>query len=265
MKISVIIPTYKPKAYLWECLDSLVAQTFAKKDFEVLLVLNGCLEPYRSEIGAYLEKNKYKINIYFFKTEISGVSNARNIALDNAKGEYVTFIDDDDKISPSYLEDLYTKASPNNIVASNVKAFYDIKNKTENDYIALAYKKLINKNSPLSVFKGRKFMSSSCCKIISRRIIQDVRFDTNLKIGEDSVFMAKISKKVKSIVLSDSSAIYYRRLRAGSASRVKQPILKKCNIVCKLLKKYTKMLTPSYNIPFIATRIVAALLKLARN
>ena len=185
--------------------------------------------------------------------------------MDNAKGEYVTFIDDDDKISPSYLENLYSKATPNNIVASNVKAFYNNSNKTENDYIASAYKKLINKNSPLSVFKGRKFMSSSCCKIISRRIIQDVRFDTNLKIGEDSVFMAKISKKVKSIVLSDSSAIYYRRLRAGSASRVKQPILKKCNIVCKLLKKYTKMLTPSYNIPFIATRIVAALLKLARN
>ena len=108
-------------------------------------------------------------------------------------------------------------------------------------------------------------MSSSCCKIISKEIIKDIRFDTNLKIGEDSVFMAKISKKVKSIVLSDSSAIYYRRLRAGSASRVKQPILKKCNIVCKLLKKYTKMLTPSYNIPFIATRIVAALLKLVRN
>lgn len=160
---------------------------------------------------------------------------------------------------------MYCKATPNNIVASNVKAFYNNSNKTENDYIASAYKKLINKNSPLSVFKGRKFMSSSCCKIISRRIIQDVRFDTNLKIGEDSVFMAKISKKVKSIVLSDSSAIYYRRLRAGSASRVKQPILKKCNIVCKLLKKYTKMLTPSYNIPFIATRIVAALLKLTRN
>ena len=207
----------------------------------------------------------YDFNSVVITTETPGVSNARNIGLIRAQGEYVCFIDDDDKISPSYLENLYSKATPNNIVASNVKAFYNNSNKTENDYIASAYKKLINKNSPLSVFKGRKFMSSSCCKIISRRIIQDVRFDTNLKIGEDSVFMAKISKNVKSIVLSDSSAIYYRRLRAGSASRVKQPILKKCNIVCKLLKKYTKMLTPSYNIPFIATRIVAALLKLARN
>lgn len=263
MNISIIIPTYKPGSYLKDCLESINNQTMDKKCFEVIIVLNGVIKPYIEYI--YSLTKMYDFNSVVIPTETPGVSNARNIGLTRAQGEYVCFIDDDDKISPSYLENLYSKATPNNIVASNVKAFYNNSNKTENDYIASAYKKLINKNSPLSVFKGRKFMSSSCCKIISRRIIQDVRFDTNLKIGEDSVFMAKISKKVKSIVLSDSSAIYYRRLRAGSASRVKQPILKKCNIVCKLLKKYTKMLTPSYNIPFIATRIVAALLKLARN
>lgn len=263
MNISIIIPTYKPGSYLKDCLESINNQTMDKKCFEVIIVLNGVIKPYIEYI--YSLTKMYDFNSVVIPTETPGVSNARNLGLARTQGEYVCFIDDDDKISPSYLENLYSKATPNNIVASNVKAFYNNSNKTENDYIASAYKKLINKNSPLSVFKGRKFMSSSCCKIISRRIIQDVRFDTNLKIGEDSVFMAKISKKVKSIVLSDSSAIYYRRLRAGSASRVKQPILKKCNIVCKLLKKYTKMLTPSYNIPFIATRIVAALLKLARN
>ena len=263
MNISIIIPTYKPGSYLKDCLESINNQTMDKKCFEVIIVLNGVIKPYIEYI--YSLTKMYDFNSVVIPTETPGVSNARNLGLSRTQGEYVCFIDDDDKISPSYLENLYSKATPNNIVASNVKAFYNNSNKIENDYIASAYKKLINKNSPLSVFKGRKFMSSSCCKIISRRIIQDVRFDTNLKIGEDSVFMAKISKKVKSIVLSDSSAIYYRRLRAGSASRVKQPILKKCNIVCKLLKKYTKMLTPSYNIPFIATRIVAALLKLARN
>lgn len=263
MNISIIIPTYKPGSYLKDCLESINNQTMDKKCFEVIIVLNGVIKPYIEYI--YSLTKMYDFNSVVIPTETPGVSNARNLGLSRIQGEYICFIDDDDKISPSYLENLYSKATPNNIVASNVKAFYNNSNKTENDYIASAYKKLINKNSPLSVFKGRKFMSSSCCKIISRRIIQDVRFDTNLKIGEDSVFMAKISKKVKSIVLSDSSAIYYRRLRAGSASRVKQPILKKCNIVCKLLKKYTKMLTPSYNIPFIATRIVAALLKLARN
>ena len=263
MNISIIIPTYKPGSYLKDCLESINNQTMDKKCFEVIIVLNGVIKPYIEYI--YSLTKMYDFNSVVIPTETPGVSNARNLGLSRTQGEYVCFIDDDDKISPSYLENLYSKATPNNIVASNVKAFYNNSNKTENDYIASAYKKLINKNSPLSVFKGRKFMSSSCCKIISRRIIQDVRFDTNLKIGEDSVFMAKISKKVKSIVLSDSSAIYYRILRAGSASRVKQPILKKCNIVCKLLKKYTKMLTPSYNIPFIATRIIATLLKLVRN
>ena len=188
-----------------------------------------------------------------------------NIGLSRAQGEYVCFIDDDDKISPSYLEDLYKKASPNSIVASNVKAFYDNSDKTEDDYISIAYKKLIHKNTPLSVFKGRKFMSSSCCKIISQNIIQNIRFDTNLKNGEDSIFMAKISKNVKNIILSDSNAIYYRRLRVGSASRTKQTILQKKHNVYELLKRYIKMLTSSYNIPFIGTRIVATLMKFARR
>lgn len=263
MDISIIIPTYKPGTYLKDCLDSINAQTINKKHFEVIIVLNGLIEPYFEYINELTKT--YDFHAAVIATEISGVSNARNLGLSRAQGKYVCFIDDDDKISPTYLEDLYSKASPNSIVASNVKAFYDNSDKLKNDYISTAYEKHIHKNATLSVLQGRKFMSSSCCKIISREIIQDRRFDTNLKIGEDSVFMAKISKNIKSIVLSDSSAIYYRRLRAGSASRVKQPILKKCNIVCKLLKKYTKMLTPSYNIPFIATRIVAALLKLAKN
>ncbi|MCF2604299.1 glycosyltransferase family 2 protein [Parabacteroides distasonis] len=54
MKIFVIIPTYKPQAYLWECLDSMVAQTFPKEEFEVILVLNGCTEPYKSDIERYI-------------------------------------------------------------------------------------------------------------------------------------------------------------------------------------------------------------------
>lgn len=49
-KISVIIPTYAPKDYLWECLGSLENQTLSKDEFEVILVLNGEREPYESLI-----------------------------------------------------------------------------------------------------------------------------------------------------------------------------------------------------------------------
>ena len=263
MKISIIIPTYKPGDYIKDCLESINYQTIDKKYFEVIIVLNGVIEPYIEYINNLIKE--YNFNSIIISTEIAGVSNARNIGLSRAQGEYVCFIDDDDKISPSYLEDLYKKASPNTIVASNVKAFYDNSDKTEDDYISIAYKKLIHKNTPLSVFKGRKFMSSSCCKIISQNIIQNIRFDTNLKNGEDSIFMAKISKNVKNIILSDSNAIYYRRLRVGSASRTKQTILQKKHNVYELLKRYIKMLTSSYNIPFIGTRIVATLMKFARR
>ena len=96
MKITVIIPTYKPGSYLWKCLDSIKNQTFDKVDFELILVLNGCNEPYYTDIKKYIATNFIGYNINFIQTDVGGVSNARNIALDKAKGKYITFIDDDD-------------------------------------------------------------------------------------------------------------------------------------------------------------------------
>ena len=106
MKISVIVPTYKPQTYLWECLDSIYNQTFPKTDYELVLVLNGCNEPYNTQIKEWLSKHE-DLQVQYFQIDEGGVSNARNIALNNAKGKYVTFIDDDDLISFSFLEELY--------------------------------------------------------------------------------------------------------------------------------------------------------------
>ena len=115
MYISVIIPTYKPKAYLWECLDSLIIQSFPKEDFEVILVLNGCDEPYKSAIENYISTKMQRMNINFINTKQGGVSNARNLGLDVARGKYITFIDDDDYISSSYLQDLFNIANRDTI------------------------------------------------------------------------------------------------------------------------------------------------------
>ena len=111
MKISVIIPTYKPQAYLWECLGSLCRQTFDKNAFEIILILNGCKEPYYAQIKEYISVNMSGCNVILLQTDTGGVSNARNIGLDIAKGEYITFIDDDDYVSSKYLECLYEKVA----------------------------------------------------------------------------------------------------------------------------------------------------------
>ena len=125
MKISVIIPTYKPQNYLWECLESLKMQTFPKGDFEIILVLNGCNEPYYSHIEDYLSLNMSDNVVNFIHVEHGGVSNARNVALNCARGEYIAFVDDDDFISPSYLEELYAKAAPDTISLCYPYAFKD--------------------------------------------------------------------------------------------------------------------------------------------
>ena len=124
MKISVIVPTYKPQGYLWECLDSIYNQTFSKLDYELVLVLNGCNEPFHSQIKDWLDIHS-DLQAQFFQTDEGGVSNARNIALDNLRGEYVTFIDDDDIISTACLEELYEKATPDTVSLCYPYAFND--------------------------------------------------------------------------------------------------------------------------------------------
>lgn len=108
MDISIIVPTYKPDYYIWECLESLKNQSLDREKYEVLIILNGEKESYYSNIKNWIEKNKVE-NFEILYTKISGVSNARNIGLDNSRGEYIVFIDDDDYVDRNYLEELLKK------------------------------------------------------------------------------------------------------------------------------------------------------------
>ena len=123
-EISVIIPTYKPQDYLWQCLESLERQTVSKTLYEVVIILNGCKEPYYSNISNHLKD--YTMDVRLLQTDEAGVSYARNIGIENAQGKYVTFVDDDDWVSLDYLSELYRCAPTNHgIVAANVKAIDD--------------------------------------------------------------------------------------------------------------------------------------------
>ena len=96
MDISVIIPTYKPGSYVWECLDSVYNQTFPGRRYEVIIILNGCNEPYYSQIEEYISSHSDRCTFSLIQTDESGVSNARNIGIENSNGKYLTFVDDDE-------------------------------------------------------------------------------------------------------------------------------------------------------------------------
>lgn len=267
MKISVIIPTYKPQEYLLECLDSLVQQTFSRADFEVIIVLNGCCTPWKEMIDDYISRNMSDMNITFIQTNTGGVSNARNIAIDMAKGEYVTFIDDDDFVSRSFLQGLYDLARKDTIVISNVLAFKD---GFRDNYIHYQLTDIYNQYSNHTELKitsrVRKFFSGPCMKLISKDIIQDRRFDNRFKNGEDSLFMFMISDMVQHIEFTLPNAVYYRRYRAGSAmtsTRTYKDIIRNN---CKLIKEYSNLFFNSgrkYSLRLYITRIAAALHSIA--
>lgn len=99
--ISVIIPVYNTENYLRKCLDSVLAQSFA--DFEVLLINDGSTDGSGKICDEYAKKDK---RIKVFHKENGGVSSARNLGLDNAKGEWISFVDSDDTVKENYLLNL---------------------------------------------------------------------------------------------------------------------------------------------------------------
>lgn len=263
MRISVIIPTYKPQAYLWECLDSMVAQTFPKEEFEVILVLNGCTEPYMSDIEQYIDLKMGSMNVQFIHTEQRGVSNARNIGLDAAKGEYIAFIDDDDYVSPAYLKELYKAASPDTISLCYPYAFNDGKPEIQLAYEkSKVFDKYCNRRSLQLASKVRKFFSGPCMKLIPMSSIQKRRFDVRFRNGEDAIFMFLISDRVTNVVFANRKAIYYRRFRQHSAFLSQKSLGYRVYNNLRMIGAFSYIFVKKplvYNCAFFMTRILAAL------
>ena len=259
MKISVIIPTYKPQDYLWECLDSLVEQTLPKKDFEVILVLNGCTEPYKSLIERYIAEKMQGMNVNFIHTEVGGVSNARNLALDQAKGDFITFLDDDDYVSDSYLQRLYEKSSINTVVLSNAYAFNDgCKEERLKYQLTDVYKKYSHRKHLSLSSKVRKYFNGPVMKLFPMTVIRDRRFDTRFKNGEDTLYMFLISDSISIISFASSDAIYYRRYRSNSAITRKRTRIERITNTLKGIYQYCRIYNVChYNFLFFISRVLA--------
>lgn len=109
IKVSVIIPVYNTEKYLSQCLDSVISQTL--KDIEIICVDDGSTDSSSTILQQY-EKNNEKIIVIL--QENKGTGAARNEAIKAARGEYISFLDSDDRYSdPEALEKIYLAAKEN--------------------------------------------------------------------------------------------------------------------------------------------------------
>ena len=101
-KISIIVPVYKVEKYIHKCIDSILAQTFT--DFELILVDDGSPDNCGKICDEYAKEDSRIVVIH---KDNGGVSDARNIGISRANGEYIGFVDSDDYIDKDMYKNLY--------------------------------------------------------------------------------------------------------------------------------------------------------------
>lgn len=121
-KVSIIIPVYNSENYISKCLDSVLNQTF--DDIEIICIDDGSTDKSFNILNKYNIKEK---RIILLTQENKGQGEARNKALDIAKGEYIYFLDSDDYIEPNLIEECIKKFNETNadLICFNTEVFGD--------------------------------------------------------------------------------------------------------------------------------------------
>ncbi|MBQ7905373.1 MAG: glycosyltransferase family 2 protein [Spirochaetaceae bacterium] len=257
IKISVVIPTYKPDYTLYECLDSLKKQTLNCEMFEVIIVLNGDKKPYEEEINNYIKTSS--LNINFVYAEEKGVSNARNVGIRLATGEYITFIDSDDWVSENYLLGLLEKTNNSHFAFANVQCYNVDTEEFFTDYLGTKFNSL-QKNKLFSHLKITSYFSTPVAKLLPTNICKENNFSRDYDYGEDALFMFSVEPYLPKGIKSNENVIYFRRCVKDSLSRKKRSKKEILKIHLSLLKNYWKIYlknTWKYNIMFFINRNLA--------
>lgn len=182
--ISVIVPVYNAQPYLHRCIDSILSQTFT--DFELLLVDDGSTDQSGAICDEYARKNS---RIKVFHKVNGGVSSARNWGLDNAKGEWVTFVDSDDWLKSTYLHGLISFAKKKiDLIISYPETNSQAKVVKPKVYTP---KWVITSDfADLFVLYDINVYTTSWAKLYKLTLIQSngIRFNEKITMGEDTVF-----------------------------------------------------------------------------
>ena len=196
--ISVIVPVYNAEKTLRRCVDSILSQEF--HDFELLLIDDGSKDGTPEICDEYAENDK---RVRVFHKENGGVSSARNVGLDNAQGEWVTFIDSDDMISCDYLDGVIEHNE--DII---IKGYKKIFGKTITEF--LSTKDIISDSFPsfVSLYITSSLFRAPWAKFFRKTLIDNLRFLSDMKIGEDAWFVFNYLARCKTFALSNQGTYF---------------------------------------------------------
>ncbi len=200
--ITIIVPVYKVEDYLERCIESIINQTY--NNLEIILVDDGSPDNCGKICDEYQIRDK---RIKVIHKQNGGLSDARNVAIDNAKGELITFIDSDDYVEKDYIELLYKNLQDNNcdISTCSYQCFYDkVEIGKENEQIIV----MNNEEALENMFYQKNTTTSAWGKLYKTKLFKNIRYPKG-KICEDLDTTYKLFAKSKKIVMSACKKYYY--------------------------------------------------------
>lgn len=216
--ISIIVPVYNAEKTLRQCVDSILSQEY--KDFELLLVDDGSKDKSPDICDEYAEKDNH---IKVLHKPNGGVSSARNLGLDYAKGEWITFVDSDDYISAVFFHGV--ECCKQQLLITGFRDEIDGK-----VYESVKMSSAIYRDAE----EVREFIRSQVSsnmvlrgpwgKFYRHELIGNQRFNTDMKLGEDTCFVFDYLAKCKTIEVDASSYYVIRRGTIPDAIKYKSSV-----------------------------------------
>lgn len=203
MKFSVIIPVYNAEKTIGSCLDSIVNQRYS--DYEIIIVDDGSTDSSRDVCNYYAKKYS---QIKFYSQNNSGPSVARNKGIDDARGEYLLFVDSDDKVENNYFFEVSKVVDDkqpdiiffgyNEFDSQGSKVFSKVLKYNSTNYYDVVFQ-----------LSENELFGYTWSKCVKRKAVNDVRFDPDIVIMEDEIFTCEIMKNVSTIEIIDKPLYDY--------------------------------------------------------
>lgn len=209
-KLSIIVAVYNAEKFLPRCLDALVVQTL--DNIEILCVDDGSTDSAPKIVDEY--EKKYPNLIKTYHKENGGEFTTRNYGLEKAKGEYVTFVDNDDYVEPNWAEKLYNAAKENDAdlaVCGFERIDLDTGKRVGKDMTSYGYtcKKMVADDDFMVFINPAPWN-----KIYKREKVKDLKF-LPFRGFNDTMFLASAFTKIESVAFVPD-VLYHYYLRSES-------------------------------------------------